>query len=202
MGRVGAVSQSPQYFAIHPHSPRTNARTIRRLLLTLSIALTLAHAPGHATTATRALSTETPTVALPARRVGLDTVPPLTRAEARELRRLERRAELRRRSGEVGGDAAARPGTRRNGLAVASLVTGVVGIALALPVFLVADTGLVLLFGPLFAGALVFGVIAARRAKRRGRKHRGLAIAGMVFGIIGAAYTALLLLARATSDAG
>ena len=129
-------------------------------------------------------------------------MPPLTRAEARELRRLERRAGLPQRSGEGEGGAAARQETRRNGLAVASLVTGVVGIALALPVFLVADTGLVLLFGPLFAGALVFGVIAARRARRRGRKHRGLAIAGMVFGIIGAAYTALLLLARATSDAG
>ena len=62
----------------------------------------------------------------------------------------------------------AAPG-RSNGLAVASLVCGIVGVFLAQ-----------VILGPL---ALVFGVISLRRANT-GARHRGLALAGIILGAI------------------
>ena len=127
-----------------------------------------------------------------------DTVPALTRAERRELRRLEREElRARRKRGEPIGD-----GKRGNGLAIASVATGLLGVALAVPVFLVADAGVFVFFLAAFACALVFGAIALRRANRKGRRHKGLAVAGLVLGIVGVAYSGLLWLARVTSGAG
>ena len=83
----------------------------------------------------------------------------------------------------------AQPGTTNrggNGLAIAALVCGLVGL-LAFPIIL----------GPL---ALVFGLIALNKAKQ-GAGNRGMAIAGIVLGVIDIALFVILVVA-ATNGGG
>lgn len=129
--------------------------------------------------------------------VAADTVPPLTRAEERELRRLERQvAKMKRVLGEGGGFAADRQQARgrgrgRNPLAVPALVLGVAAVgffALGLAAWTVLFIDLWFTLSVLsFAGALVFGIIGVRRSRRRGGGKRGIALAGMILGIAGGA---------------
>ena len=81
------------------------------------------------------------------------------------------------------GQPAARQGS--NGLAIAGLVCGLLGLFL-FPVVL----------GPL---ALVFGLVALNKAKR-GAGHRGMAIAAVVLGVIDVLLFVVLL--AAVADAG
>jgi len=74
-----------------------------------------------------------------------------------------------------------------NGLAIAALVCGLVGL-FAFPVVL----------GPL---ALIFGLVALNKAKR-GAGHRGLAIAGVVLGVIDIVVFLILVVAVANGDGG
>ena len=99
-------------------------------------------------------------------RIGLG----ITRGKAkRQLRREQRAAE--RGTVQDGGRTT-------NGLAIAGFVCGVVGFFFG---------GLVL--GPL---AVVFSAIGLSRSSREGAPHKGLAIAGLVLGIIA---TAVILVA-------
>ncbi|MFN2562011.1 MAG: DUF4190 domain-containing protein [Jatrophihabitans sp.] len=77
-------------------------------------------------------------------------------------------------------EAAPRAGTRSNGLAIASLVCGIVGLLV-----------FAIILGPL---AIIFGGVGLSRAKA-GAGHRGMAIAGMVLGIIDVVVFAILLAA-------
>ncbi len=82
--------------------------------------------------------------------------------------------------GGVGGPAG--PGTRTNGLAVASLVLGIVGILLCV------------VFIPWIL-AIVFGIIAIRQCNEDPTyTGKGMAVAGLVLGLISAAIIALVFL--------
>jgi hypothetical protein len=83
----------------------------------------------------------------------------------------------------------AQQGTNRggNGLAIAGLVCGIVGLLFA-PVIL----------GPL---ALIFGLIALNKAKS-GAGHRGMAIAAVVLGVIDIVLFLVLVFAVANGDGG
>lgn len=74
-----------------------------------------------------------------------------------------------------------------NGLAIAALVCGIVGL------FVFA-----IILGPL---ALILGLVALNKAKR-GAGHRGLAIAGVVLGVVDIALFLVVLLAAANGDGG
>jgi len=74
------------------------------------------------------------------------------------------------------------PTQRGNGLAIAALVCGLVGLLLV-PVVL----------GPL---ALIFGLVALNRAKQ-GAPHRGMAIAGVVLGVVDIALFVFLVVVAA-----
>jgi len=71
-----------------------------------------------------------------------------------------------------------------NGLAIAALVCGLVGLLL-FPIIL----------GPL---ALVFGLIALNKAKQ-GAGRRGMAIAGIVLGVVDIALFVILVVAAANN---
>jgi len=75
------------------------------------------------------------------------------------------------------------PTQQGNGLAIASLVCGIIGLLIF---------GVIL--GPL---AVIFGAIALQRAKR-GASGKGMAIAGLVLGLI-ATILAIILIAVITS---
>lgn len=93
---------------------------------------------------------------------------------------------------QYGDQPPPKPGT---GFAVASLVTGI--IALIVSITIVGG----LLFGLV---ALVLGIVALGRAKRGGG-GRGMAITGIVLGVLGALVAIGLIVAAvlfATSDAG
>lgn len=77
----------------------------------------------------------------------------------------------------------------RNGLGVAALVCGIVGLVLAVIPFLFV-VGL-----PLGILAIVFGGIGMRRAKRGEATNRGHAIAGLITGLIA---TVIAIIAIAT----
>jgi Domain of unknown function (DUF4190) len=70
-------------------------------------------------------------------------------------------------------------GTRSNGLAIASLVCGIVGLIIFAPIL-----------GPL---AIIFGAVGLSRAKS-GAGHRGMAIAGLVLGVIDVVLWIVLLI--------
>jgi len=94
------------------------------------------------------------------------------------------------------GQTAAPPASGANGLAIASLVLGVLGIV----TFCIWGLGAV--FGLL---AVVFGALAIRNAKKQpGTPQVGLAWAGLICGIVavvaGVVVFVLLVLAVATSD--
>jgi uncharacterized protein DUF4190/host cell surface-exposed lipoprotein len=74
-------------------------------------------------------------------------------------------------------------GSRTNGLAVASLVLGIVWLC---------GVGSIL--------ALVFGILALNQIKRTGEGGRGLAIAGTVLGAIGAVMLMIVIVAAAASE--
>jgi hypothetical protein len=69
-------------------------------------------------------------------------------------------------------------GTRSNGLAIASLVCGIVGLII-----------FAIILGPL---AIIFGGVGLSRAKS-GAGHRGMAIAGIVLGILDVVLFVVLL---------
>ena len=75
------------------------------------------------------------------------------------------------------------PTGRTNGLAIASLVLGILWLDWI---------GSIL--------ALIFGYVALGQIKRRGQGGRGLAIAGIVFGWIGVALLALVIIAAAAGS--
>jgi MFS family permease len=77
----------------------------------------------------------------------------------------------------AGGNAPYGVQRQRNGLGTASLVLGILAIIFG---FLFAPLGIVL--GVL---AIVFAVIGMRRAKRGEASNRGIAISGLVTGIVG-----------------
>jgi hypothetical protein len=77
---------------------------------------------------------------------------------------------------------------RRNGLAIASMVVGIVGI---LMFWLYAIVPIV---------AIVFGHVALSQIKKRGQEGRGMAIAGIVTGYVGLGLFALVLLAAAAQN--
>jgi Domain of unknown function (DUF4190) len=68
--------------------------------------------------------------------------------------------------------------TASNGLAVASLVCGLVGLLLAN-----------VILGPL---AIIFGSVAYSRANR-GAEHKGMAVAGVILGIVDLVLFAVIL---------
>jgi hypothetical protein len=74
-------------------------------------------------------------------------------------------------------DGAARTGQDGNGLAIAGLVCGIVGLLL-FPIIL----------GPL---ALIFGGVGLSKANR-GAKHKGMAIAALVLGVVDLVLMAVL----------
>ena len=74
-------------------------------------------------------------------------------------------------SNDAYGTPAARSG-RMNGLAIASLVVGIVGI-------------LFTFYGVVGLIALILGFVARRQINSGGQRGRGLAIAGIILGIIG-----------------
>lgn len=100
-------------------------------------------------------------------------LPALTRKEAR--RHLHATAKAARQQARVSPTDA---GETTNGLAIASLVCGILGL-LILPV----------LFGPL---AVIFGGVAMSQIRRNGGRGRGMAVAGLVMGIIA---TVIMLIA-------
>ena len=130
-----------------------------------------------------------------------DTLPELTRAETRELRQLEREQRRALRRDDMVRDAR---GVGNNPFAIASLASGIGALlAFFLGVFLIGNglTPLIALLG--FAAATVFGAIGIRRAKRRGLRQRGLAIAGFVIGLVGlGAYLFGLIVALALLASG
>lgn len=75
-------------------------------------------------------------------------------------------------------------GQRTNPAAIAALVCGIVQFPL----------GLVLLNILLAIPAIICGAIGLRQTTRRGEGGRGMAIAGLVLGILGIAYFAIMLL--------
>ena len=177
-----------------------------RYALLLGVLLCALAPPAGAVSATRALAPlPSRIVSAPTLRIRADTVPPLTPQERRELRRLEREvAQMKRALGEGGGFASDRPDRRargkgRNPLAVPSFVLGVAAVGF----FFLGISSWTVLFIDLwftlcivsFAAALVFGIISVRRAKRRGGGKRGLALAGMILGIIGGAFWLTVLTA-------
>ncbi|MFG2130944.1 DUF4190 domain-containing protein [Streptomyces sp. NPDC048751] len=84
-----------------------------------------------------------------------------------------------------GSSPAASSGSRTNGMAIASLVCGIVGLFL-----------LNIVLGPL---AIVFGAVARRQAA--GRNGGGMAKAGIILGIVDVVLW-LVLLAVAASNGG
>ncbi len=83
------------------------------------------------------------------------------------------------------------PAQQRNGMAVASLVLGIVGIFFA---FIPGGWLLALmLFGPL---GIIFGV-TGRNKTALGAPYRGIATGGMVLGIISVGLTIWVFLAQA-----
>ncbi|MCK8433583.1 DUF4190 domain-containing protein [Streptomyces sp. D2-8] len=84
-----------------------------------------------------------------------------------------------------GGSSAASSGSRTNGLAIASLCCGIIGLFF-----------LNIVLGPL---AIVFGAVARRQASVR--NGAGMAKAGIILGIVDVVLW-LVLLAVATSNGG
>ena len=181
----------------HPRMPRAPFRALLAAIALLSV-----------TEAAYAVSGPRPLSRLPARatrpapalRIPTDTVvPPLSRAELRELRRLEREdARYRRRRGESRARTAtpAARGHGENGLAVASLSAGSVAVLAVLLLFILQpwDVGAFVVISAVSAVcAVIFGAIGLRRAKREGRRRKGLAIGGLVIGITVSAFWAFLL---------
>ena len=164
----------------------------------LAAALLLALTAAHATTGARPLA-PLPTRAAapaPALRIAVDTIaPPLTRAEERELRRLEREDALaRRRRGEAPAARAYAYDDSPNPFAIAALPTAALGVITFVIATNLWNPGPFVLLSVLaFVTAVVFGAIGLRRARRRGLRHKGLAIAGLTLGIIGAAFYAIVL---------
>ena len=158
---------------------------------------------GHAASAVRethahSVIRESITVVRAAVRVPRDTlVPPLTDAELRELRRLERAdARARRRRGEApAGDAYDPQRARRaNPFARAALPTGFVGVINLFLALSVANPAVFVALSVLsFAAGAVFGAIGRKRARRRGLRNGGLGVAGFVLGLLGGALYALAL---------
>ena len=173
-----------------------------RFLFSIAFALSssVALAISDATPAPTALPSRVVSPVAPSRpglSLPTDTVPPLTRAELRELRRLERadaRARLRRGDpGAYDGFYAAGGG---NGFAVASLPAGLAGLLALFTSFTVWNPGVLIVVSILaFVAALVFGAIGLRRARWEGRRFRGLAIAGFVIGLVGTGFFAVVLTA-------
>src|SRR5262249_15387814 len=81
------------------------------------------------------------------------------------------------------------PVSRSNGLAIASMVLGIVSLAIAVFAFFMSWIGSVL--------ALIFGYVANRRiARAQGTQSgRGMAIAGIVLGWIGSAFAIVIVTA-------
>jgi len=78
-----------------------------------------------------------------------------------------------------------RPTRPRNGFGIAALVTGIVGVVLA-----------VLLIGVLFGiAAVVLGIIGLRMAGRGEATNRGMAIGGIVTGVLAIVFAGLLIAA-------
>ena len=77
-----------------------------------------------------------------------------------------------------------RPTPPTNGLAVASLVLGILGLVTCWFTFFIA---------PVLA--TIFGAVARRQIRERGQSGNGMAVAGLVMGIIGIVISALYLLA-------
>lgn len=69
---------------------------------------------------------------------------------------------------------------RMNGLAIASLVVGIVSFFIGL-------------YGAVGVVAIILGVIALRQVRERGQRGRGLAIAGIILGAVGAILTIVFL---------
>jgi hypothetical protein len=67
-----------------------------------------------------------------------------------------------------------------NGLAIASLVVGIVSFFIGL-------------YGAVGVVAIILGVIALRQVRERGQRGRGLAIAGIILGAVGAILTIVFL---------
>ena len=174
------------------HTKIRGARRVAALLLSLAGAL-----PASAAVA-GGLPPPVPAVraALTHHVAGRDTVPPLSEAELRELRRLERAdARERRRRGSAPAPEAYDPQRARgaNPFARAALPTGFVGVVNLAFAASVANPAVFVALSVLsFAAAVVFGTIGVRRARRRGLRRRGLAIAGIVLGAAGAAFYAVL----------
>lgn len=87
--------------------------------------------------------------------------------------------------------AAKPPSGRYDGFAIASLVTGILSIQLCLCLF----PGL-----PLGVIAVVFGSLSLRQVKVSGEAGRGLAIAGIVTGVIGFLTSASLIVVQVLND--
>jgi hypothetical protein len=74
------------------------------------------------------------------------------------------------------------PPASTNGLAVASLVLGLIGVLSCGYTFFVA---------PLLA--VIFGVLGRRQIRETGQRGEGMAMAGLVLGIIGLVISALIV---------
>lgn len=79
-----------------------------------------------------------------------------------------------------------RSGTSTNGLAIASLVLGIVGIVGSCLTGIIA-----VVFGVL---AIIFGAIAMKQIKDRGQAGRGLALTGLILGIVVAAWGVIAII--------
>lgn len=76
--------------------------------------------------------------------------------------------------------ATSSPGTPRNGMSVAALVLGIIGLVTFIPVLSIL--------------AIVFGGIGLGRANRGEATNKGMATAGLVLGIVGILIQLLVLL--------
>ncbi len=91
----------------------------------------------------------------------------LTPKQQKKLDKLQKRIEKKTSKLEAQGKAS----SDVNGLAIASFITGIVGL---------------FIFGYLLGAlAIIFGAVALSKIKKTGQGGRGLAIAGLIMGIVG-----------------
>ena len=165
---------------------------VLRIAVCLSVAFL-----GYVNCAGAVSTVSTSPVTVPVDTNGQDELAPAQteRELRRELRRLERdirREERLARTRSGGARAGGGPFRRlRRGMAIASLVLGIA----AFPLYFLPTLGLAGLISAILA--LVFGVIARGRARKRPEEYGGrpLATAGFVLGIVGTVLPFAVLIA-------
>lgn len=83
----------------------------------------------------------------------------------------------------AGGGGPTEPPPAGNGMAIAALVLGLLSIPAAFTVYIGAILGVL---------GIVFGVLGLSRARRRGGRGRGMAIAGLITALAGLAISVVL----------